>query len=299
MESSLLAEASVALQSALRLTPLSKNLALAGPIESSLFSHWQQACLRPILSRSESLTDARDSLSGGFDPLPEETFCLTFYLHRELFRSLTFIFIFLAGVLGTFPLFVPPFFIPLYAKSIGMSSSTGAGLLAGFNLASAAGRICCGVLCDKAGALNVLMLSLLLTGLSMLVLWPQVTTLAPFIVFVILNGASNGGFFSTVPTVVGNVFGSSRVSVAMGMIVTGWAGGYFLVSLSATCAFGKPLMRKGAPIAGYILDAHGGADSGFEAYRPSMFYAGSLALAASGLVAAVRFRKRPRLLATI
>jgi hypothetical protein len=40
---------------------------------------------------------------------------------------------------------------------------------------------------------------------------------------------SNGGFFSTMPTVVGNVFGSARVSVAMGMIVTGWAGGYLLV----------------------------------------------------------------------
>ena len=32
------------------------------------------------------------------------------------------------------------------------------------------------------------------------------------------------------PTVVGNVFGSARVSVAMGMIVSGWVGGYLLVS---------------------------------------------------------------------
>ena len=31
------------------------------------------------------------------------------------------------------------------------------------------------------------------------------------------------------PTVVGNVFGSARVAVAMGMIVTGWAGGYLMV----------------------------------------------------------------------
>jgi hypothetical protein len=33
------------------------------------------------------------------------------------------------------------------------------------------------------------------------------------------------------PTVVGSVFGSRRVGVAMGMIVTGWAGGYLLVGL--------------------------------------------------------------------
>lgn len=48
-------------------------------------------------------------------------------------------------------------------------------------------------------------------------------------VFVIMNGAANGGFFATIPTVVGTVFGSQRVSVAMGMIVTGWVGGYLMV----------------------------------------------------------------------
>ena len=42
--------------------------------------------------------------------------------------------------------------------------------------------------------------------------------------------AEAAGFFSTMPTVVGNTFGSARVSVAMSMIVTGWAGGYLMVS---------------------------------------------------------------------
>lgn len=63
----------------------------------------------------------------------------------------------------------------------------------------------------------------------MLVLWPVSTSIGPLVVFVITNGMSNGGFFSTMPTVVGNVFGSARVPVAMGMIVTSWAGGYLMV----------------------------------------------------------------------
>ncbi|CAM1506081.1 Fc.00g057220.m01.CDS01 [Cosmosporella sp. VM-42] len=191
------------------------------------------------------------------------------FIEWRLFKSLTFVVIFLAGAIATFPLFVPPFFIPLYAKSIGLSSSTGAGLVAAFSFSSAVGRVCCGILCDKLGALNVLLVSLLLTGVSMLALWPVSTTLAPMIAFVIFNGISNGGFFSTMPTVVGNIFGSARVSVAMGMIVTGWAGGYLM----------------GAPIAGYILEAYGGAGNGLRAYRPAMYYAGSLAMAATGLVA--------------
>jgi MFS family permease len=150
-------------------------------------------------------------------------------LGRHLFKDPGFLLVFSAGAVGTFPLLVAPFFLPLYSTAIGLSTSTGAGLLAGFNFSSAVGRIICGLLCDKIGALNTLFLSLTITAISMLALWPASTTLAPLAVFVIINGAGNGGFFSTMPTVVGNVFGSARVSVAMGMVVTGWGGGYLMV----------------------------------------------------------------------
>lgn len=127
---------------------------------------------------------------------------------------------------------------------------------------------------DILGPLNSLFVSLLLTALSMLALWPVSSNLAPLAVFVVISGAANGGFFSLMPTVVGNVFGSARVSIAMGMVVSGWAGGYLM----------------GAPIAGYILNAYGGQSAGFEAYRPAIYYAGSMALGAAGLVALVRLR---------
>ncbi|KAL6883171.1 MFS general substrate transporter [Trichoderma longibrachiatum] len=197
------------------------------------------------------------------------------FIEWRLFRDLEFVIIFAAGAIATFPLLVPPFFIPMYSRSVGLSSSTGAGLLAGFNLSSAAGRILCGFFCDKFGALNILFCSLLINAVTMLALWPASTTLAPLTVFVVLNGAANGGFFSTMPTVVGNVFGSQRVSVAIAMIVTGWGGGYLM----------------GAPIAGYILDAYGGTGSGFQAYRPAITYAGCMGLAATSLVAIARLRK--------
>lgn len=48
-------------------------------------------------------------------------------------------------------------------------------------------------------------------------------------------------------------------------------------------------LHQGAPIAGYLLAAFGGQSQGFEAYRPAMYYAGSLALGSAGLVAMVRF----------
>ncbi|KAL3476754.1 major facilitator superfamily domain-containing protein [Aspergillus californicus] len=174
----------------------------------------------------------------------------------HLFRDARFSLLFFAGAIATFPLLVPPFFLPLYTSSLNMPSSVGAGIVAAFNFSSALGRLMCGFCSDYIGPLNTLFLSLLLSAISMLVIWPVSNSVGPLVVFVIINGMSNGGFFSTIPTVVGNVFGSAR----------------------------------GAPIAGYILDASGGEQAGIKAYRPAIFYAGSLALTAAILAAAIRLK---------
>lgn len=167
----------------------------------------------------------------------------TTFVEWRLFRDFKFLVLFIAGAVATFPLFVPPFFLPLYSNSLGLSSNAGAGLVAGFNFSSAVGRLICGLAADVMGPLNTLFVSLLLSAASMLVIWPVSNSLGPLVAFVIINGAANGGFFATMPTVVGTVFGSARVSVAMGMIVTGWAGGYLMVcslmtqlGVSRTCA---------------------------------------------------------------
>ncbi|EFX03978.1 monocarboxylate permease [Grosmannia clavigera kw1407] len=213
----------------------------------------------------------------------------TGFVDWRLFRDPKFLLIFLTGVIATFPLLVPPFFLPLYSRSIGLSSSTGAALLAGYNFASAVGRILCGFFCDRLGPVNTLFCALLLTALSMLALWPASTTLGSLAVFVVINGAANGGYFATMPTVVGNVFGSQRVAVAMGMVVTGWVGGYLMIRILGTVCFSSSLtLFQGAPIAGYLLQAYGGADSGLKAFRPAMFYAGSLSLGAAISVALMR-----------
>ncbi|KAJ5126708.1 hypothetical protein N7448_007487 [Penicillium atrosanguineum] len=201
----------------------------------------------------------------------------------SLFKDVRFAVLFAVGAIGTFPLFVPAFFLPLYTNSLGLPSSAGAGLVAAFNFCSAIGRLSCGFACDKLGSLNTLFLSLLLSALSIFVLWPVSTSIGPLVAFVVINGAANGGFFSTMPTVVGNVFGSARVSVAVGMIVSGWLGGYLL----------------GAPIAGYILNASGGQAGGVGAYRPAIFYAGSMATAATILAAVVRIKVDRRLKKTV
>lgn len=148
-----------------------------------------------------------------------------------MFRDAKFVVLFAAGAVTTFPLYVPPFFLPLYADALALSSDAGVSLVAGFNFASAVGRLGCGFAGDVLGSVNALLLSVTLNALTMLIIWPLSDSLGLLIPFVILNGMANGGFFAIMPTIVSRVFGSARLSVAMGMIVTGWFGGYLLVCL--------------------------------------------------------------------
>ena len=153
----------------------------------------------------------------------------TTFIEWPLFKDFRFVILFLAGAVATFPLLVPPFFLPLYANSISLTSSKAAALVSGFNFSSAVGRIGAGLLSDRIGPLNTLAGSLFLNGLSLLALWPVSNTITPLVIFAVVNGAAAGSFFSLMPTVASQVFGSARVSVALGMLVTGWSGGYLMV----------------------------------------------------------------------
>lgn len=132
--------------------------------------------------------------------------------------------------------------LPLYGQSLGYSSSTNAALVAGFNLCSAFGRLGFGALCDYIGPINSLLSAVLTTGISLLALWPFSDSLAPLLVFIVLNGASNGGFFSTMPTVISSISASVPVPVVMGMVVTSWAGGYIMVGRSRVMPDGADLV---------------------------------------------------------
>jgi MFS family permease len=218
------------------------------------------------------------------------------FVDWSLFKDSVFVLLFIASGIVAFTITVPVFYLPLYSQSIGLSSSTGAGLVAGFNFSSAFGRIGFGFLADLIGPVNAFFLGLVLNALSMLILWPVTTTLEPLIAFVVINGIANGSFFATTPTIVGKLFGSIRLGVAMSMIITSW--GKFAIPIlvaNLTIELGVGFLF-GAPIAGYFLDAQGGADGGFKAYRPAIFYAGGLAAVGAALVGAVRINKDRRLL---
>lgn len=75
------------------------------------------------------------------------------FVNLSLFKNMPFCCLFLAGAVGTFALFVPPYFLPLFAHSIGLSASTGAGIVAAFNACTAIGRFGAGFACVSSAPL--------------------------------------------------------------------------------------------------------------------------------------------------
>lgn len=192
----------------------------------------------------------------------------------SLTRNIPFVLVTTAGAVGVFALYVPPFFLPLFAKSIGLSSSTGAGLVAGFGASTAAGRLLGGWACDRIGAFNALAVATLINSLSMLAIWPVSTSLPPLFIFAILNGCANGSFFVALPTAVAALApGSAATSISL--MTSFWTPGYLL----------------GTPLAGILIDATGAADaSSIGPYRAAIFYAAGTGILATVLVAIARMR---------
>lgn len=203
------------------------------------------------------------------------------FMDLSLFKSMPFCCLFLAGAIGTFALFVPSFFLPLFAHSIGLSASTGAGVVAAFNACTAIGRLGAGFACDKFGSTNLLLLTMALNAVSMLAIWPVSDTIGPLFVFAAMNGIANGAFFVTMPTAIRRMIGPGQAAVGIGMAITGWTGGYLM----------------GSPIAGILIAAAGAGNAhSVVPYRAAIFYAGGVALASATFVLIARLRMDTKLI---
>lgn len=197
----------------------------------------------------------------------------------SMLKNVSFLTLTMAGAVGVFALFVPPFFLPLFVGSIGLSPSTGAGLVAGFGAATAVGRLLGGWFCDRVGPFNALAVSALANSLSMMVIWPVSSSLPLLCVFAVVNGCANGSFFVALPTAV-SVIAPGAKAASISLMTSFWTPGYLL----------------GPPLAGLLINATGAAQSNsIDAYRAAIFYAAGVGVVATLLIIASRMKTDPKI----
>ncbi|KAI8357066.1 major facilitator superfamily domain-containing protein [Mortierella sp. GBAus27b] len=184
--------------------------------------------------------------------------------------------IMISGVLLTsFGYFSPLNLLSSYAVDHGLSSGQGAMLNSFLNGASFFGRFVGGVFGDRFGLVNLTLFCVATSALTTLVIWMLAgSSLAVLLVYVITYGLMGGGFISLLAPVLAEQFGTSSLTILVGI------------------TFGVNGMGSllGTPIATNIFSSLGGVSGGrkagidpgnLDAYRGAIgFIGGSMVLGA-------------------
>ncbi|KAI8868098.1 MFS general substrate transporter, partial [Ramicandelaber brevisporus] len=137
--------------------------------------------------------------------------------------------------------FIPFFYLPLFATRNGHSATDGSTLVLLGTMCSGVGRILGGFVSDRIGKLNTLILSISLAFVSTLVLWLPFKAIGTAAVYSMLYGLASGSQFALLSVTVAQVFGVERHQCMMGLVM----------------AFGAVGVLPGTPGAGLLLDGLG------------------------------------------
>ncbi|KAJ2982313.1 hypothetical protein NQ176_g1469 [Zarea fungicola] len=196
-------------------------------------------------------------------------------LQWSRFKDSDFLIVFIGSSFACFPLFIPPYFIPVFARSMSQSGNAAIIALTIWNIASTAGRVFAGYTADSLlGPLNSFIVSLICCAVSSLAVWPFSSNMGVLVVFAVINGIGCGSFFSLFPTVLASVFGSQNTMGVLPIMWAGWFFGFF---------FGTPIAAQLYSLAGTRTDT--------AAYRPAAYYAGAMSTTGIILFVFLRFKK--------
>ncbi|KAJ5771358.1 uncharacterized protein N7511_003409 [Penicillium nucicola] len=170
-------------------------------------------------------------------------------------------------------LFTPFFYLPQYAQSHGMESQLSSYLLSILNAASVFGRILPGMVADKIGRFNILIINSVCTGI-LLLCWIAITSNASIIVFAVLYGFFSGGIVSLMSPCIAQITPSPDqigTHLGMSMAIIGLAG------------------LTGTPICGALMEKYG-------TYTQAAVFSGVVMLFGAVLVSMARLRLQAKLL---
>ncbi|KAJ2758686.1 hypothetical protein H4S06_002589 [Coemansia sp. BCRC 34490] len=157
-------------------------------------------------------------------------------------RNINFVVLFISTLLAAGGYFMPYYFMSSYAVVVLKEPSAwSANIAAILNSGSVVGRIATGLLADRIGALNALVITAFISSFAVLVVWLPFKSLGALIAAALLFGFASGSLVSLVPVVTANMFGIKRLPSIMGLIFFAYAIGTFISS----------------PVGGVLLDKYG------------------------------------------
>lgn len=182
-------------------------------------------------------------------------------------RTQEFAWLYGAGLLSAFALFLAFVHIVPYAVGLGAAPLAAAGLISVIGVGSAAGRLILGGIAERLGAVRTFQLSVGIMGVSYVV-WYVAPGFAVLVGFSLALGLGYGGWVALSPSVMADLFGAEGLGGSLGALYTSAGIGALL----------------GPPLAGFIVDATG-------SYRPAIVTAIVMAVVSCVLVTRLPVRR--------
>lgn len=120
-------------------------------------------------------------------------------------KDLRFAFLVLYNIFAELAVFNGITYFASYALAQEVSESMSYGLLTILNSTGIIGRWGSGVLADKWGRFNVLIITSIFAFVTAFAIWLPFHSLASMIIFAVLHGFCNGGVFAGIPACVGQI----------------------------------------------------------------------------------------------
>ncbi|CAH0019190.1 unnamed protein product [Clonostachys rhizophaga] len=147
-------------------------------------------------------------------------------------------------------MFLPFNYVLTQAETAGMSETLIPYLLSILNAVSIFGRILPGIVADKIGRFNVVVIICLMSAIFCLAIWIPINNTAGILVFTVIFGFSSGGVISLAPTLIAQVSDIRQIGTRVG-------------TAFAIQSFGGLV---GSPIGGAIVSAQGGGYLGLQLF---------------------------------
>ena len=155
---------------------------------------------------------------------------------RETLRSPTFRWLYLATVLASPVMFIPFAHVSASARDLGLGEAFAVGLVGLIGVGSLVGRFAIGLLADRLGRAQTLVLMQLSMGASY-VLWGAANGQGLLVVFALWFGLSYGSIVSLLPAICMDYFGGKSVASVVGTLYSGAAFGNLLGPVLAGAVF--------------------------------------------------------------
>ncbi|KAI8147829.1 major facilitator superfamily domain-containing protein [Fennellomyces sp. T-0311] len=153
------------------------------------------------------------------NPRPAKRARLSDIIKIEVLKNKTFRIWCLSATIQLAGYYTPFFFIPSYATWVGLSDSQGASLIAASSAFNFAGRIFTGILADRVGPVNVQTVSLLISGLSTLIIWTLAYDYGTLMAYVIILGFSCGSYFALLSSTAAEILGMDRLPAGLSWVL--------------------------------------------------------------------------------